>query len=148
MQALTILQPYASAIIDGPKRRENRTWRLAETPLWIAVHAGVAPFRYDSLVEKLRVHDAMVRHWPRMGALPWLVLPRGAVLGAMLIDRCERYETTPEARADWWACGPWCWHIARVVRLPEPRPCRGMQGLWRLPENIEAELWELIGRAP
>ncbi|MFN6193750.1 MAG: ASCH domain-containing protein [Planctomycetota bacterium] len=42
MQALTIKQPWASAIAAGHKRIENRSWRpaAASLPLQFAVHAG------------------------------------------------------------------------------------------------------------
>ena len=42
MLALTIHQPWASAIVLGPKRVENRTWRPPATLVGqrLAVHAG------------------------------------------------------------------------------------------------------------
>src|SRR5262245_15321972 len=41
MKALTVLQPWAWAIIHGPKRIENRVWRTNHRgPL--AIHAGIS----------------------------------------------------------------------------------------------------------
>lgn len=36
------------------------------------------------------------------------------------------------------APGRWAWILADVRPLPEPVPCRGAQGLWTVPADIEA----------
>src|SRR4029077_13343257 len=83
--ALTLWQPWASAIVLGPKRVENRPWappsKVLGKRIWI--HAGLA---YDG-----DRHGAVARLWP------WLdetadgrfrnahYLPRGAVIGSALV---------------------------------------------------------------
>lgn len=53
--------------------------------------------------------------------------------------------TPADLRDDPWAFGPWCWVVDRVELLPEPVPCRGMQGLWPVDDGaIARALWELV----
>lgn len=81
--ALTLLQPYASAIAYGPKRIENRPWRRTLPPqgLWVGLHAGVA--WYSPLPAWFTGDTAKV--------------PR-ALLGAMHFAECLRYPT-PDVQA-------------------------------------------------
>lgn len=134
LPALTVLQPYGSALIAGVKPWENRPWALQRLPRWVIVHAGKTMFRFDSLLEQDVVRDAMRARWTAMPR--WTSLPASAVLGAVCFDEVVWIgDSTPSARArevrrDWWACGPCCWHVSRVVELPRPLACRGYQGLW------------------
>lgn len=97
--ALTVLQPFASAIGIGPKRVENRPWRLRVPPggMWIGLHAGKALAGTDEEVEDaleewrapvprgvvLYPTDRRDGMW--LGAPDLTDMPRGAMLGAMHI---------------------------------------------------------------
>jgi len=35
-----------------------------------------------------------------------------------------------------WEPGGWAWELAEVERLAEPVPCKGRQGVWRLPDDV------------
>jgi len=39
-----------------------------------------------------------------------------------------------------WFAGPYGWLLAHVITLPKPIACRGAQGLWNVPADIEAEI--------
>lgn len=154
MRALTLQQPYASAIAIGPKRIENRPWRrtLPAGGEWVALHAGRTLYEGQSSDD---LHAQMVEcGWtdcPLLGDLP-----RGVLLGVMHVDaivwhrgqdvqieapfdqRSRRVEMDP------WAFGPWCWCIDAVHTLAQPIPCRGMQGLWPVPGQHVADLQALI----
>ena len=121
MRALTIHQPYASAILAGVKRVENRRWAL-KRPQWLALHAGRQVWR-DPGVAVL---------WPEVPHRD--ALPLGAVLGAFEVVGVARAEELDAP--DPWASGPWCWLIGEVIALPEPMPCRGRQGLWTVPGGV------------
>src|SRR5690606_7103750 len=59
-------------------------------------------------------------------------LPRGALMGHVRFDGV--------APASWshWFVGPFGWQLTDPVAPPEPVPCRGAQGLWRVPtEELE-----------
>lgn len=98
--ALTLLQPYASAVASGEKTVENRPWRrtIPEGGLWVGLHAGKAlycPFPDARPAER----DAWVRNqllrWRReerwLEAPELADLPRGMLLGAMRIDEIVAY---------------------------------------------------------
>lgn len=130
MPALTIRQPFASAIVSGPKRVENRAEAMVPrglhcpkpAPRWVAVHAAKEwyPFQAGGL-------DAVREAWPEMGVLE--EMPRAAVVGAAELVSADRWHPDDP---DPWACGPWCLRIGRVLALPRPLPYRGAMGWWRL----------------
>jgi hypothetical protein len=144
MRALTLWQPWASAIAHLDKRVENRTWR---PPQWtigetIAIHAGKSLDR--EALEDL-AHDGELE---QLGD----PIPRGAIVataqvvgwvrddGRLLDRRPVRWDGISEDRAAelvagrWWA-GPFGWVLDDVVSI-EPVPCRGRQGLWTVPEEL------------
>ncbi|NQU22277.1 MAG: ASCH domain-containing protein [Candidatus Nealsonbacteria bacterium] len=127
MKAITIEQPWASAIMAGVKRVENRTWATAHRgPL--AIHAGktVDPTAEESL------------RAAGIDPAPFRNAPRGAILGTVeLVDvvRLNEQRTLPgyadDLTEDPLATGPICWVLASPRPLAEPIPYRGQQGLWR-----------------
>jgi len=165
MRALTIKQPWAGCIAHLGKDVENRTWRCPPEFIGaeIAIHAGKevdyglipAPpgdnwadlfatraewdaWRYWHLGRKPRD----VANWP-----PKLAL--GAVVALATIAGChvrDPGEGCGNGRYAYGAiCSPWAypeqfhWVLANVRPLSEPVPCRGALGLWRLPEDVEAQ---------
>lgn len=84
-------------------------------------------------------------NWP-----PKLAL--GAVVAVARLAGCHHWDwdnlcgpecrdsspSTPGLCSPWVHLGvPWHWQLADVRPLPEPVPCKGMLGLWRLPEDVE-----------
>lgn len=112
MQALTIKQPWASAIAAGLKRIENRSWRpaAATLPLQFAVHAGA------------RLDRAGVEFCRSMGA-PVEGLPFRAIIAVATVSRVLEQSSDP-----WWF-GPLGWVLEGVVAI-EPIPCSGRLSLW------------------
>lgn len=135
MRALTILQPSASAIAAGVKDYENRPKPPPSTVAvgeWIALHAGVAPWKHADMIRQ---------RWPECP--PDADLPFGSIIGAWRYDGTVPPDGTP------WALGPCCLRVGAVVRLPEPIPCRDgfHQGYWFLPGPIAAQLRRAIRAA-
>lgn len=147
LQAWTLQQPYASGIALGahPARRLDGRWKDVENRpqrrhlppegRWYGLHAG-----------------KVFAPWPESDP-PWARLlsfvrpvsepPCGVMLGAFHVSRCVHYPDPLlirllgadvhdpfRLRANPSAFGPWCYLIDRVVLLPEPMPCRGMNGTW------------------
>lgn len=139
MRAITVRQPWASAIIVGPKRVENRSWPWPSTlrlPSWIAIHAGARLDEGD--LEQAR------RLWPECPGRG--ELPTRAILGVVQVVR-GRIGTAQVCRQDPWATGPWCWVLRDPRPLPEPIPYfDGKLGLWAVPEHIHAEIDRQLGR--
>lgn len=78
MKALTIMQPYASAIIAGHKRFETCKWKPGKTKNFI-LHAG----RKEVNAIDNRFIQQRVDNWP-MG----YQLPTGKALGIVRIIKC------------------------------------------------------------
>ena len=119
MQALTIKQPWASAIAAGMKRIENRSWQPAaqRLPLQLAIHAGA---RLD------REGLAFSRS---MGA-PVDELPLRAIVAVATVVQVLDRSSDP-----WWR-GPLGWVLEDVVAI-EPIECAGQLSLWTPPASIQ-----------
>lgn len=121
MKAITICQPYAHLVEIGEKPIENRTWPTNYRGE-ISIHAGKSRAWLD---------DGDEERYPDMAF--------GAVVALATLADCQRVSHLPrELRDHEHANGPWCWMLTGVRRLPAPVPCRGAQGLWVLPSDVEA----------
>lgn len=120
MIALTICQPWASAIAIGPKRWENRPWQTSYLGP-ILIHAGKSDKYFGTCSQRL---------WPR--SVPDEDLPRGAIVAIADLAGCQRIE---DVRGEPFAEGPWCLRIANV-RPIEPIPWKGAQRFFYVPDSI------------
>jgi hypothetical protein len=135
MKALSIKQPWADAILFGPKRVENRTWSPRDVFSRIIVHTG------QSFDKRGQEWLDMCDLWPsRAGALN----KRGGYLGVIEVLRFlppyRWLEHDP-----WRDLGQWGWQIGRVVAFSEMIPGKGQIGLWTPPPDVVAharELWD------
>jgi len=135
MKALTIRQPWASAIMAGVKRVENRRWGTDyRGPL--AIHAGQG---FDPVGLQI-LEDAGI------DAQAFEDGPRGVLLGVVELVDVVRYPSPgPEQQslpgdfdqpdpyrleADSLATGPCCWILENPRPLLDPIRCRGQRGLW------------------
>jgi hypothetical protein len=122
MMALTLWQPWAWAISDFSKRIENRPW---VPPDWrrgqmIAIHAGAT---FDEAgAERIELDFG-------------IVIPRDLPLKAIVA--VARYQGFISWSDDPWFGGPYGWLLENVIKLDRPVMCRGHQGLWGLPSDIE-----------
>jgi hypothetical protein len=160
IQAWTLMQPFASGIALGArpdrgrpgfdwKDVENRPQRrrLGPEGRWYGLHAGAG--WWD-------VAGDRPPWFHRLGVVPYRPwsgdCPKGVMLGAFHVRACVRYpgdaagpallaETDPFGlHGNPSAFGPWCFVIDEVRLLPEPIPCRGMQGSWPVLRSAGPEL--------
>lgn len=123
MKVLTICQPYAAAIIFGPKRIENRKWYCSHRgPL--AIHAGKSRKWLGTLSDEEKAD------WPQWNDTE---LVFGAIIGVVTVTECHDF-----ARKQYdnpWACGPYCIELwsPRVVLPTVAMP--GKLGLWEVDET-------------
>jgi len=124
--ALTLQQPWANAVRDLGKRTENRSWPPPQRVLgqFIAIHAGMS-FREDAA-------DWIAARSGRM--LTRQNVPLGAVVALARVIKVVQ-----EHPGDPWFVGPYGWVLDDVVPLT-PVPCRGRQQLWRVPQEVYAEI--------
>mgnify|MGYP003684450723 CR=1 FL=1 len=101
LMAITIRQPFASAIIEGFKHVENRGWapqQLRAGSMWIAVHAGATAADPTDSPATAAALKALRNAWPTMRNAE--AYPMSAVLGFMHIrdsvpvQRCNDAQVT------------------------------------------------------
>lgn len=127
--ALTIHQPWATAVTDLGKRIENRSWPPPRTAVggWLAIHAGLA-------------FDESGADWvaSRTGRMTTKTsVPRGAIVALARVKGAVRRSS------DMWFSGPYGWQLDEVIPV-EPLPCRGRQRLWKVPPEIRATLADYL----
>lgn len=138
MRALTLWRPWPWAILHGGKDIENRPWACPRSLVGvpIALHAGKV---WD---EETAEEFAAPGEWHLEGFPPRKAdHPEGAIVGlatvARVLHESSLIDRADPARSSRWFMGPWGWVLRDVIALPEPVPCRGAQGLWPVPEDVE-----------
>jgi len=139
IRGLTLHRPWPWAFTHLPESEakgvENRGWKPPRQMIggWVALHSGKA---FDDGA------------WQRMragffGSAAQAVPPAGDHPDSVITVLCRltgSYSLPGKSavHSDPWAFGPECWELpaSRRVVLPEPVPCRGAQGLWRLPDEV------------
>ena len=130
MKTLSIQQPWASLIISGQKRVENRTWAPKHRGS-LLIHA---PKGYDKRAIELLDGLGIDYLGPDDA-------PRGVILGQVtLVDVAEWRPGNPATFFDMLdehglsedplAFGPVCWILEDPQPLQEPIPAKGKLSLW------------------
>lgn len=159
--ALTVRQPFGSAVILGAKPIENRDgvfFDVGPKGRWIALHAAKAWYpSFDPKRSTSRRADIRNDHadavdwlddmWPSRPALD--EMPLGSILGMVHVRRVWDFRRSTDLtlavrRLGPWATGPVCIEVDQAVALPSPIPCKGALGLWRVPEQHVAALTALV----
>jgi hypothetical protein len=107
---------------------ENRTWNTRLRG-WVLLHAG----KNATVREFQDAGDFMVERGLSWKAIQPVDFPKGAILGAMLIDDVHHAETKPRSP---WFVGPYGFHIANVRLFREPVPCKGALGFFEVPKIV------------
>lgn len=155
IKGITIRQPWAVWICHRGKRVENRVWPPPQSMVggYLAIHAG----KIESLTQD-EVDDANAfaeereildipqdeNIWRRRGdgyvlsadeKFPMRELASGAIVAVAKLSGVTDHSDDP------WFVGPYGW-LLDDVRVIEPVPCRGQQGLWELPPSVLATVRE------
>lgn len=134
MKAITLWRPWPYAVMWCGKRVENRSWAPPRSLIGqrIAIHAG----------KKFDAEDAALiasASTTPMNLLQEARQPTGIVCTAVLAAVVTAADN-PRARFGFWWAGPVGWVLDDVRLLPEAVPCRGAQGLWDVPSDVEARI--------
>lgn len=138
MKAITIHQPWASLIAYGFKRYETRSWKTNYRGL-IAIHAGQ---KIDSEAVRMLATE-YTRIWRDISPLP-----KGCIIAVAELVECRKVVSSGRERGlgvAWledgymilgkevdfgdFTPGRYAWELSNV-RLIEPIPAKGRQGLW------------------
>jgi len=168
LRGLSLTQPWASLVAVGAKRIETRDWGTAYRGP-IAIHATKRfPVLCRDLCDDEPFRSALARggYLRRVvsynQADSWVdvrSIPLGAIVAVAKLVGCFRVtrSTTyagPAREGSWrvdltvggeldfgdYAPGRYAWVLASVRRLPQPVPCRGALGLWRVPADVVARI--------
>jgi hypothetical protein len=114
MKCLSVQQPWAWAIVHGPKRIENRTWKTNyRGPLLIHASKGRRRLGDYGSGEPLEAD-----------------LVFGAIIGQVQLLDCVPIADVQDQR---FAEGPWCWVLGNARALPAPVPYTGCIYLFDVP---------------
>lgn len=169
---LTLWRPWGASIfgwtrangvlVPGPKRIENRPWPAPARLIGqrVAFHEGKTWDRGGvETMRRLGFEPPMPEEWPS-----------GVIVGVARIVDCVDVESATASIVSTYGCiggdegaggendeletllddpycfGPFAWVLDERVRLATPVPCKGAQGLWRLPADVDAAVRGQIGR--
>lgn len=152
MKALTLMQPWASAVLVLGKDVENRPWSPSDSMVGqrIAIHAGK---KFDDC----DVWGLLAKQptWQRE-AISNAICVRGAILGTVELVGWVRFPTAGRRLssvglnedqvagvvASRWRAqeAPCAWLLREPRVLPEPIPWGGALSLWNVPPHIEAQV--------
>ncbi len=142
IRGISLTQPWAQLVVLGQKQYETRSWKTPYRGL-LAIHASKS---VPGWAKRLCQTDPMFvsvlgTYW---AAKP---LPLGAIIGTVQLVDCEpitdemEYFLLAKERAFGdWAPGRYAWKLENPRALPEPIPCKGSLGLWRLPTDLEGQI--------
>jgi hypothetical protein len=146
MRGLTLTRPWPWAILELPpelaKRIENRPTRFPQHLLntEIALHAGKT-YDEDAFYSIREIAHVCP---PSNPDCPTGIVGVCRVVGWMRKDTPQQLRGMLGPRVpagqDRWFFGPCGWLLEDVRKLAHPIPCRGMQGLWPVPEAVEQEI--------
>lgn len=126
MRCLSIRQPWASLIIAGHKKIENRTW--------------ATPYRGPLLIHASQRVDPEADTRGLLTPAAIAQLPRGGIIGVVFLDDCVTASNSP------WFTGPVGWVITHPLALPFHR-CRGQLSLFEVAPQ-QATLRAIRARYP
>jgi hypothetical protein len=169
MRALTLTQPWAGLVASGIKLVENRPRRMIKREDFgrpFAIHASreIDESVYDRIAEvapdvltierrgESTIHTVpCFRDWYRFSRDTSAVIAVATIDGEIVdrIDRlrvrhwAERMTDLADDQARWFF-GPIGYVLRDVRALAEPVPCRGWQGFWTLPPDVERQVMEQL----
>jgi hypothetical protein len=156
VRALTLTQPWAGLVASGVKLVENRPRRMIKREDFgkpFAIHASreidesvydrIAEIAPDILTIERRGNSVIhtvpcFRDWYRFSR------DTSAVIAVATIDRVVATTTTLTDDERRWFFGPIGYVMRDVRALAEPVPCRGWQGFWTLPDDVERRVVEQL----
>lgn len=145
MKALTLKQPWAGFVASGIKTVENRGRPIAPRDLFgqrFALHAGLAT---DELGH-YNLEKSEPRPWPELCSATGCIIATATLADALYVGGCSREHiaTLLEKRGlgdqARFAFGPTIYLLTDIVALPKVLPCRGWQGFWTVPRDVEAHI--------
>lgn len=156
MKGLTLWNPWAYGVAHLGKPIENRTWAPPPRLLGerIAIHAGKTNDREacDELAGEGFDLPTLMPSSAFVCTVRIVGVARGDGSSFQILSVApgverDRVRQLVETRDGLWFSGPIGWVLDEVITLAEPLPCRGAQGLWDVPADIERAIAAQTARA-
>jgi hypothetical protein len=151
MKALTLHQPYASAIAFGLKEYETRPKKTNHRGL-VAIHAGKA-FNTDAMGNLTNVPWAkhiqvpLARRYSGVGEADFT---KGAIVAIAELTDCILMEpdvidgvSDLERSLGHWEPNKYAYKLENVQKLKNPIEVKGKQSFWKIPDDVLEQLGEL-----
>lgn len=134
MKAITLKQPWATAMMTLGKDVENRCWKMPASIMGqrVAIHAGLGWDRHGG--ELLAVVQNNVSRGCLLGSVVFkgFVNPRERVHAGLVAEEVEAVLRSRWAEPD----SEFWWYVAEPRSLSIPIPCRGALGFWKLSDEL------------
>ena len=138
--ALTLRHPWPWAVVSLGKRIENRRWRPSlAVGMWYAIHGGKMPVgdALSDVADHARELALKFLHKLPSDANPKL---QDAILTG-IVAIAKHGGCVKESADPWFDGAPYIgWKMDDLIVLKQPIPCRGAQGLWRVPDDVAEQL--------
>lgn len=136
MKVISVWQPVAQMSVMGFKVNETRTWPAPRSI--IGQRIGIASTKNISPEQRLFFTDEEFQgYYQRLGLPPVEELPRGYLLGSVVIEASELMteelleDTSDEEQAyGHWDLGNYAWRQVKPICFAKPIPVVGKQGIW------------------
>lgn len=139
LRALSLLQPWASAVVLLFKEYETRSWETDKIgPFFLHASKGVKP------EDRTRFLDMFCPGYTPAapGSRKEYPLPTAAIIGLVTLIKCERTEIVQERltmAANYremilgdYSDNRYAWQLAKVIQFDKPVPYTGALGFWDL----------------
>lgn len=141
IRGLTLWRPWPWAFTKADKRVENRKWPPPSVVVggYLALHAGL----------KFDLEAAVMMQDGDFGAAATEIPMKSEDHPASVIVAVAKVEGYHEHFGDpkLWEFGPYVWRLDELVEMKTPVPCKGHQGLWRLPPDVFEQVAEQMPEA-
>lgn len=125
MEAISIKQPWASLIAKGIKDIENRTWKCPKKYIGQRVLVHASYIRSDKDLSRDQNDNLTFNNLIYM-VCPHYDLPRGAIIGSVLIADCVQNHPSV-----WAEKGCWNWVLKDAILFDHPiNNIKGKLGFW------------------
>jgi hypothetical protein len=146
MKALSLTQPWASAVALGLKRYETRSWPTGFRGD-VCIHAAKGFPRWARDFAQA-INDPLRRGFQSSnGHLPSVEkMPLGVILCVAELTECRQTDTLVNEISDLeqlygnYSDGRYAFRLENVRVLPEPIPVRGALSFWTIPLDIEERI--------
>jgi hypothetical protein len=127
LPTLSIKQPWAWAILNAGKDRENRSRRQTPGTGWHYLHASLGgPRQY------FQMSMGFIREITNESTPDYFDVARGGIVGRILLGGWADEDEGSE-----WFMGPYALRILKVEPLPF-QPVHGQLGFWTYPRTAKA----------